>query len=94
MKNIVLFSALAALISGCTTRELDTVAGNVGRTVAYPVTGPVTAIANSAPLSTTTTYTYWKAVPGTNTYEPYTTNKPLTIDEQRALGILPTPESQ
>lgn len=82
------------LLAGCTSRELDTVAGNTLRIVTYPVVGPVNAIGQSAPLVSTPTYTYWKTVPGTNTYEPFTTNKPLTRDEQMALGILPTPETR
>jgi hypothetical protein len=82
--------AVASLFAqGCTTREMDASAGNAVRVVTYPVAAPLRFTAEAMPLSVQTGYVYWKPVPGTNTYTRVVTERPLTIEEQRAQGILP-----
>jgi len=94
MKTQIALSLLIATVAltGCSTREMNTATENTLRVVAYPVTAPANAIGQSAPLLSTTEYVYWRVIPGTNTYEPYTTKKPLTQEEQIKLGILPPAE--
>lgn len=75
--------------AGCTTREMDTAASNAVRIVTYPVTAPLRFTAEAMPLSVQTGYVYWKPVPGTNTYTRLVTERPLTLEEQRAQGIIP-----
>jgi hypothetical protein len=40
-------------------------------------------------LPQTDQYTYWRRQPGTNLYEPYTSDHPLTKDEQDQLNVVP-----
>ncbi len=92
MKNLLLVSAASLLLLGCSTREMDTAASNTIRTVTYPVTAPIRAIGQSIPLASDTEYVYWRAIPGTNHFETYTSSKPLTAEEMEELGILQSPE--
>lgn len=79
------------LLSGCSTQEMDSAAGNTARVATYPVTAPARVVADSLPLSVQTEYVYWKPVPGTSVFTKVVTQKPLTPEEQRVLGI-PVPE--
>ena len=92
MKNIPLLFLLGVLLTGCSTREMDTAASNTLRTVTYPVTAPLNALGKNPPISSQTSYTYWRKIPGTNSYEAYTSSKPLTAEEMESMGIRQTPE--
>ncbi|MDR1497704.1 MAG: hypothetical protein LBS59_04735 [Puniceicoccales bacterium] len=91
MKTFFLLAVGGLLLGGCATGELDTAAGNTARVATYPVTAPARVVADSLPLSVQTEYVYWKPVPGTSVFTKIVTQKALTIEEQRVLGI-PVPE--
>lgn len=88
LRHALLPFAAAALLAGCSSPSVDATASAVGGAIAKPFNAVVN---NTAPLPQDTTYTYWRKVPGTNLHEPYTSDHPLTRDEQEKLGILPPP---
>ncbi len=54
-----------------------------------PCTDPVSALVNETmPLPQSSSYTYWQRVEGTNVYKEYISERPLTAEEQRNLGIV------
>jgi len=72
-------------------------AGSAERTaeaIASPITAPTNAlINNTAPLPQEAQYTYWRRQPGTNLFEPYVSDHPLSAEEQDKLGIVPASQA-
>lgn len=85
--RLIPLAALAALFAaGCSSQSVDTTA----EAIASPITAPVNAaVNNTMPLPQNAQYTYWRRLPDTNLYEPYTSDHPLTKTEQENLGIVP-----
>lgn len=76
--------AALALIAGCSTGQEARVED---KPVARPIPENQPQVGGS--LAQTAQFTYWRKVPGTNLHEPYTTDRPLTKEEQEKLGIVP-----
>lgn len=54
-----------------------------------PATDPVSAAVNATmPLPIRSQYTYWQRVEGTNVYKEYVSDRPLSAEEQKQLGIV------
>lgn len=76
-RRFLLLASSAILLAGC------------GSASDAP-TDPVSAAANAAlPLPRQSQYTYWRRIEGTKLYEAFTSDHPLTAEEQQKLGIVP-----
>ena len=79
-------AAFALIVAGCSTESMDTTADVLTRPVTHPINA---AVNDTLPLPQESQYTYWRRQPGTNLFEPYTSDHPLSPEEQAALGIVP-----
>lgn len=71
--RLTTFVLIALAAAGCSQSGSDPVSKAVNATM---------------PLPQEAQYTYWKRVPGTNTYEQLTTDHALSADEKAQHGIV------